>query len=133
RRRRRRNRHPPEGVGMQPGQRDYGGPDSESQLVPGALRVYRHFLVKSHDEGYLPMWDSPPTVTERSRVGLTSMNTKDLPGVGPVHSAECRRIEAAALYSAWYGPNAAPANHKSPHERCACGFYAHYDPATDFY
>jgi hypothetical protein len=121
---------------MQPGQRDYGGPDSESQLVPGALRVYRHFLVKSHDESYPAEWDAP-MITERLRVGLTSMNTKDLPGVGPVHSAECRRIEAATHgmlpYSAWYAAAAPPRSHKSPHERCACGFYAHYDPATDFY
>jgi len=46
----------------------------------------------------------------------------------PVYHAECSRLYRQAV---WWDGRAV--EHKSPHPTCTCGFYASYDPDTDFY
>lgn len=112
----------------------------ESQLVPNSLRVYRHFFVATHDE--LALRDNLGLVvgrrTEpRSKPKLISMNGRDASytegGPGPF-AADCKRSNSIFPIGGPAFPDKRPVGeHKTPHVNCTCGFYAHYDPTTDFY
>lgn len=96
-------------------QSDYGSSTDEAQLVPGALRVYRHFYINvqsgSSDQGR-----------------LLSMNQGIPFDNKPVHEAKC--IKLANLFGTGSKPgHVTPA----PQVDCRCGFYASYDPHGDFY
>lgn len=75
----------------------------EAPLVPEALRVYRHFVL--HEGLLYPV----------------GMGGRYHPRFHP-YAAECRRSPAR---------NRQP--HPAPDPGCKCGFYASYDPGTDFY
>lgn len=95
---------------------DYGTADSQSQLVPSALTVYRHFAIDTLTRRITPMNYNPDSYAAQ----------KTLYGRG-VNRAVCAR------FGWWYADASTPDSHDSPDADCTCGFYAHYDPNTDFY
>lgn len=95
---------------------DYGTADSQSQLVPSALTVYRHFAIDTLTRRITPMNYNP-----ESYAGQKTLYKRG------VNRAVCAR------YGWWYADASTPDSHDSPHAECTCGFYAHYDPNTDFY
>lgn len=104
-----------------PDQTDYGTSNSETTLVPQSLTVYRHFLVDTFNNIILRM-GAIGSPSDRYR---RAMRKDYHPGV-EVHEARCsvgaRRYIQEAKHST-----------PAPQVNCHCGFYAHYDPATDFY
>lgn len=111
---------------MAPEQNDYGK-HGDSTLVPGALTVFRHFQADIRSGVLMPMNYNPKRVF--SFHGMHAPGQAPYrPGMGDrVYQAECSRRQPAFLMD---DPVAA---HKSPSVDCSCGFYASYDPATDFY
>lgn len=95
---------------------DYGTADSQSQLVPSALTVYRHFAIDTLTRRITPMNYNPDTYTGQKTLYKRGVNR-----------AVCAR------YGWWYADASTPDSHDSPDADCTCGFYAHYDPSTDFY
>lgn len=95
---------------------DYGNEDSTT-LVPGSLRVFRHFQLTR--EGKI----APMSWSMSDRYSVVTRYPEnvyaDVPADG-VHHAQCDSYRP-------YRP------HSAPDVACRCGFYAHYDPATDFY
>jgi hypothetical protein len=120
-------------------QRDYL--HGESQLVPQSLLVYRHFFVSMHGEEWVQDMDGLKAMqfTKLSTPKLISMNGREASytegGPGPF-TARCVRTNTffgAAGVHAGVPDKRPTGEHKSPHVDCTCGFYAHYDPGTDFY
>lgn len=98
-----------------PDQSDYGSSTDEAQLVPGALRVYRHFYINVHSGS-----------SDQGR--LLSMNQGIPFGEDRIHEAKC--VKLTNMFGIGGKPgHATPA----PQVDCRCGFYASYDPYGDFY
>lgn len=110
-----------------PSQRDYGHEGSETPLVPGALRLYRHF--KAADGELFPM-NSMSGGANPYRTGGAFLGDR-------VYVAECRKSIGGAMWAQQVGFAATgqvtPSHGPSPSKTCQCGFYAHYEPNTDFY
>jgi hypothetical protein len=105
-----------------PGQHDYGtSGDGDTQLVPNTLTVYRHFKLDPFRGELFPMSYSRSYVTYfRIQGAPVKANHRSYVATQGVHEAEC---------SKW--PD--EPHHNTPKLDCTCGFYASYDPATDFY
>jgi hypothetical protein len=108
-----------------PSQRDYGHEGSETPLVPGSLRLYRHF--KSIRAELYPM---------NNTYGVNPYRRPDYLPMPDVYVAECRKASAGSAN--WAQQLVAerlrvPEHGESPARHCTCGFYAHYEPTTDFY
>jgi hypothetical protein len=108
-----------------PEARDYGISDGKT-LVPGTLTVFRHYLADLRSGGnshLLPM-----------SAGSNPANVKTAWDRPYPHSgqwvAECGSPLGVLLHQV--RPSLGE-DHKSPDVNCTCGFYASYDPATDFY
>lgn len=104
---------------------DYGEASNETTLVPGALTCYRHFGLNANPDVWLTPMNRP-----------TDSVYVDHPEDGVFH-AVCRRprlwglmtgCDCVLCRSGRYGET-----HESPDRNCKCGFYAHYEPGTDFY
>lgn len=103
-----------------PDSRDYGHNDSKT-LVPGSLRVFRHFQADLESGILLPMNYRPKPAGywgPRDSAILTYQVGRE------VHRARCNRI---------YSWGDSVREHATPSVDCTCGFYASYDPDTDFY
>lgn len=110
-----------------PSQRDYGHEGSETPLVPGSLRLYRHFRTVRNE--LYPMNNSNGTNPYRRPAYMEA---------GPqVYVAECRKAISGTANWAQSVVTARlhidTAHGESPAKNCSCGFYAHYEPTTDFY
>jgi hypothetical protein len=87
-------------------------------LVPGSLTVYRHFGV------------------DLGRGLLTSMSyTRRMADTSPSHRLAhvykpFAEVHEAVCTGGWM---CLKMPHDTPDKGCRCGFYAHYDPDTDFY
>jgi hypothetical protein len=130
-------------------QKDYSG-SVEPDLVPGALRAYRHFQLHKERQGGMVL----------SAVGMSRLyRPEDRDPVGGVFQASCDRphpfreelkaiTEGLDQATKWDDDILRRAiehkealealvreavSHESPHAPCQCGFYASYDPQTDFY
>lgn len=110
-----------------PSQRDYGHEGSETPLVPGSLRLYRHF--RTQGEELYPM--------NNNSYGANPYRSPSyMPPGSQVYVAECRK--APTGNAAWAQQLVADRLSVQPHgespaKNCTCGFYAHYDHVTDFY
>lgn len=94
-------------------QSDYLGHDEPNNfpLVPRSLTVYRHFALegeKSKPIGIKPM-------------GQTFSSGSSIYPYENMYTASCNASSSRT------------SAHKSPDVKCQCGFYASYDPDTDFY
>lgn len=119
---------------MSPHASDYGDANDKA-LVPGSLLVYRHFLADTASGLLYPMNWNP----QRNRMGWGSGQGAYQPPsfridaeageykepVAETYTAECIASHPNALRGIQHD--------KAPTTWCKCGFYAHYDPATDFY
>lgn len=132
---------------MSPEQRDYGHPESEDRaLVPGTLTVFRHFQADLRSGVLMPMNYSPRqgsgfgprpgqqpyTRPAQNLTGRWWVDDPDEPRPEPeqpVYQAQCDklwRINHVTQYKQ-------RPDHDAPDKQCTCGFYASYDPETDFY
>lgn len=104
---------------------DYGDANSKA-LVPGSLTVFRHFGADLASGTLAPMNRRHHLMADPDSPG----NRAYPPEPGEVYGAECSKP-----YGAWYHSAglAQPTDHPAPRVDCSCGFYAHYDPMTDFY
>lgn len=107
-----------------PSQRDYGNEGSDTPLVPGSLRLYRHF--KGESSRLFPMNSI-----------FNGENPYDNTDIG-LYVASCHKANrgGAAWASQVYSTSVGVSNTEhgpSPKKSCQCGFYAHYEPTTDFY
>lgn len=91
-----------------PSQHDY---TSDNTLVPGSLTVFRHFHLDINTGSLGPMTNQIQWWMADSRLEPFRYR----PDV-EVHRAHCSTHP-----------------HLAPQKHCRCGFYASYDPATDFY
>jgi len=103
---------------------------AEAVLVPGVLRAYRHF--KIWPDGHPFMGSAFRGLGRRTDTRLWSCNAMftSAPtylGAGP-HAAACTKIP----FPFTEGTGPCPEG-TAPNPRCACGFYAYYDPKHDFY
>lgn len=127
-------------------QDDYHGP----ALVPGTLRAYRHFNLPSRE-------DECDHLRAAGVYGVKYLSTKD-----EYYEAHCnteKRKEELIQYTSttfdeeggkgyrisdrllqqyhelWeqIAEELRASYHPAPHADCRCGFYASYDPTTDFY
>lgn len=119
-------------------QHDYGkASDPERALVPGALVAYRHFQLDLKYGRLLPMNVRPSKQTALQ----DAYRPADIGGYWdeeagfsinpPLHEAICNRFNRP--YVMFPGEQERPPHGKAPVKNCSCGFYASYDPATDFY
>lgn len=123
---------------MSPAQKDYTG-DSRP-LVPGSLTVFRHFQADLRSGvltpmSYNPRWDawagapSDLAIRPYSRPAVNLLPDGPSEPERPVYQAGCSK----RFQLAWRTRDEVARYHKSPDRHCTCGFYASYDPATDFY
>lgn len=120
---------------VNPEQSDYGQEGDSAALVPGSLVVYRHFQVDVESGQIAPMNYRPD---RHGGMGAWSGQAPypypDNPGDGArTYDADCIKSGPGAYHyrsvrAARYGEH-----EKAPTVWCTCGFYAHYDPTTDFY
>lgn len=104
-----------------PNRNDYGQPGDNTALVPESLTVYRHFKLSISMPNRLQgMGNSFPYDKPGIQESLCTKYLTSTPGACADPSQSTR--ESRALTS-----------HDSPELGCSCGFYAHYDPQTDFY
>jgi hypothetical protein len=130
---------------VSPEQRDYGHRESEDRaLVPGTLTVFRHFQADLRSGVLMPMNYNP-----RNRDGFNSrpgqqpytrpagnlepFYWEDGPHEPeqPVYQAQCDKLWRVSHITQF--TQAARPDHDAPDKGCTCGFYASYDPETDFY
>jgi hypothetical protein len=106
---------------------DYGSASAETALVPQSLTVFRHFFADTY-MSWLMRMGFGMTSERNYRILRHDYPAKVADGV---HVAKCRKsvIGAAAGYTAYTDHS----THQAPQVDCKCGFYAHYDPGTDFY
>lgn len=119
-------------------QHDYGrAKDPERALVPGSLVAYRHFQLDLRYGRLLPMNCRPSRATAMEdgyRPASIDGYWDDEAGysLNPhIHEASCNRLNRP--YVMFNGDEERPEHGKAPAKSCSCGFYASYDPATDFY
>lgn len=114
---------------MSPSQEDYGSEESPT-LVPGALTAFRHFFLHVKTGDITPMnYDMrraangfPQGVCGEAYQAPVGFDPED--DEGQTYEAKCtRRLP-------WNDPKD---RHEAPNKECTCGFYASYDPDTDFY
>jgi len=110
-------------VAINPSQRDYGHESSKTPLVPGALRLYRHFRVEN-------------AVLHPMNSMFRSENPYQEPQ--ELYKARCLREDRAssvgwATQVSRASGLVTPEHGEAPAKTCQCGFYAHYDQMTDFY
>lgn len=106
-------------------QADYGDANDKT-LVPGSLRVFRHFGVDLANGLVTPMNYRPEAMYH-----VTSPHTPPPVygrGFQRTYEARCTRQASPSFYD--YNP---PGRHPSPEVTCSCGFYAHYKQSEDFY
>lgn len=120
-----------------PDQDDYGH-RGDKTLVPGSLITYRHFQVDLKRGLIAPMNYRPTRdgVQGSSMMVGTGQRPYTPPQPGePAKAYEARCIKAgpAQFYSRALREAKGEPHEKSPTVWCTCGFYAHYDPDTDFY
>lgn len=117
---------------MSPDQKDYGHADS-SALVPGSLTVFRHFQADIRTGELAPMNYRPPS---SSGYDIYGPMYRRGPGHKPYPAPVTSKVYAAACnraFNFFSAPEPDVDRHKSPKVDCSCGFYASYDPTTDFY
>jgi hypothetical protein len=125
-------------------QGDYGG-STDSVLVPGSLIAYRHFALDG--TGLQPMSLSgagqgipyfDPLLLNPYHLGWANCGCsmcRPAGGTAQPNPPSPKTFRATCLRQTdpWsFGYSSTP-NHKAPHVECTCGFYASYDPRTDFY
>lgn len=120
---------------MSPRQEDYGQ-ENNPALVPGALTAFRHFQislktgeiapmnydVKRASMGY-PQGRSSEAYPPLARAWMVGM-----PPPSDYYEAGCFKS-----YPYYTRDGYEVEQHEAPVQNCTCGFYASYDPATDFY
>lgn len=108
-------------------QSDYSG---ENTLVPSSLVVFRHFQAHVESGLLAPMswqpreWHHVQSMRAYNPSGIV---WPDGPPTPETYHAGCKRLETPQALGHEVKPHAAP------DKDCQCGFYASYDPATDFY
>lgn len=107
-----------------PSQSEYGS-SSDRMLVPGTLRVFRHFWANTETGQLTPMNYNPG----RDPYGFGYSRSQPYREQAEPYEATCTKGLASRLTG--YAPP--PPQHNSPHSHCTCGFYAHYKQADDFY
>lgn len=113
---------------MNPTNSDYGSGE-EQALVPGTLTVFRHFILDGYNRLLYPC---NTTLAGRGYPFSTSAASRAYPvdPEGGRHRAECgNQGRPYIVGSGWTWRD----DHDAPNKTCRCGFYASYDPATDFY
>lgn len=113
---------------MSPRQEDYGSSGSTPELVPGSLRVFRHFLVDSKTGEIQPMNYTPDAATFFNKNPQKPYARRTPTGW---HVAHCTKGDIIAQWD-MIRRNPAP-GHDAPRVDCTCGFYASYSQETDFY
>lgn len=106
---------------MPPERQDYTS--GESTLVPGTLTVYRHFQADLQSGVLTPMNYSPRWAAHNGAPATPGQSPYPPPWKGrPItYQADCNIYVRSS------------SDHKTPGKDCTCGFYASYDPETDFY
>lgn len=119
---------------MSPDPKDYGQEGDATALVPGSLVVYRHFQVDLEAGTLLPMNYRPP---RRGRYHPPEFRDSRYRIFGDhangTYTAECIKVSPSAYMAHAFKVGMGFKHEKSPTVWCTCGFYAHYDPETDFY
>lgn len=136
--------------GLPPTQNDYAVGRSCTELVPEALRVYRHFKVNEFyqltptTQGVEPFkygWNEArclaPDYANAYRSCLDCGGTGRVVfhsgnGDGPQYNG-AGRFFATGLPEISYTVCQCVAQCSVPNVRCKCGYYASYDPDTDFF
>lgn len=105
---------------------------SDRALVPGTLTVFRHFLCLGGK--LMPMSSAPSTWSSGShlRDAYPPRGPFTDPSWDGRFRAVCMREATTAVLRELRLSEVAP-SHPAPRVGCRCGFYAHYDPDTDFY
>ena len=133
---------------MSPEQRDYGHRESEDRaLVPGTLTVFRHFQADLRSGVLMPMNYSPrqansfdprpgqqPYTRPMQNLVAGWLDGPDGPRPEPeqpVYQAQCDKLWRVA--HSGFPTTGLRREHDAPDKQCTCGFYASYDPETDFY
>lgn len=131
---------------MSPDPKDYGREGDGAALVPGSLVVYRHFQIDLEAGVLLPMNYRPPkagryhppawrysrynTYPAPQQVWMTGMRPPKVPAT---YHAQCVKMSPSAYMAQAFAEARGKTHDESPTVWCTCGFYAHYDPDTDFY
>jgi hypothetical protein len=110
--------------------KDYGTADDRT-LVPGTLTVFRHFTADLSTNHLYPM-NYNPMRAQNSMHFPVPVTDKAYSPLGNVdgYRAYCGHQDPWNSNSPFgYSDD----THAAPDVGCSCGFYAHYDPDTDFY
>lgn len=108
-------------------QTDYGTPNDKT-LVPGSLRVFRHFGIDGRAGLITPM-NYAPAGSNPFTLQTDQPSPVYRPGYQMTHRARCSKGAQASIWFDGFQPT----RHPAPEVTCTCGFYAHYKQATDFY
>lgn len=120
---------------------DFGRRGSPEALIPGTLRVYRHFRAEEHGELFPPSahqimeaYNLAPQVRDRwvqdsGKSRYTSAAFRAARRPHPGFTRGIQQAECLLGFSSFLRRHEGPA----PFPSCRCGFYAHYTPYGSFY